>query len=78
MTKEAAETVGHERTMGSGPTRFISPASLQQETGLPRDFIYNALRDGLLPHIRRGRSYLVLYPQVLDVLEKLAQGGHRA
>jgi hypothetical protein len=37
--------------------RFLRPRQVATEYELPRDLVYEALRDGRLRHLRRGKRY---------------------
>lgn len=44
-------------------------------TGAPRDFIRNGCKNGTIPHVKSGRTYLVNVPLFLEQLNKDSRKG---
>jgi excisionase family DNA binding protein len=52
----------------------VTPREAAQISGLPRDFVYEALRDGRLQAIRRGRNFLIPRRELDRFVEEEATG----
>ena len=50
------------------PTRFITPREFIERTGLPRNTIYNGLKDGSIPSVRISKRKLLVPEDALDRL----------
>lgn len=55
------------------PFRLYSPPEVVRETHAPRALVYEALEDGSLTGIRRGRRWWVAGSAVQEWVERLAE-----
>lgn len=53
----------------------LTPREAARRSGLPRDYIYEALHDGRLGSIKRGRNYLIPDRELERLVEAEANGG---
>jgi excisionase family DNA binding protein len=55
----------------------LTPREAARESGLGRDLIYEAIHDGRLPAIRRGRNFLIPRSALPRFVEEEANGTAR-
>jgi excisionase family DNA binding protein len=53
------------------PHTVLTPPEIARATQAPRDLIYEAIRSGALPSVRRGKRFLVGGAAVIAWLEGL-------
>ena len=54
---------------------FMTIAEAAKVTGISQYYIRNGCKDGSIPHIKSGRTYLVCVPKMLEQLTILSCGG---
>lgn len=54
--------------------RFLKPAEVIEETGLPRDLVYRWLSCGVLRGARVGTRWYIPEQAVSDLMDRIARG----